>query len=113
MSPSNVLWKKALPLIMAPFKNAGIEPDVRLPESDVICRLNASALSRILSNILSNAVKYSDGGFYVSLNADGGLQFKIRPPDWMRFRSATCSTGFIPLPAEVKPPVWDFPLQKP
>lgn len=76
----NVSLKRALEESLAAyygaFKNAGIEPDVHLPESDVICRLNASALSRILSNILSNAVKYSDGGFYVSLNADGVLQFK-------------------------------------
>lgn len=76
----NISLKRALEESLAAyygaFKNAGIEPQIHLPESDVICRLNASALSRILSNILSNAVKYSDGGFCISLDTNGALQFK-------------------------------------
>ena len=76
----NISLKRALEESLAAyygaFKNAGIEPQIHLPESDVICRLNASALSRILSNILSNAVKYSDGGFCISLDTNGVLQFK-------------------------------------
>ncbi|WP_418490321.1 sensor histidine kinase [Frisingicoccus sp.] len=58
------------------FKKAGINPNIRLPETDVIRRLNSAALTRILSNIFSNAVKYSDGGFSVSLDAKGIFQFK-------------------------------------
>ena len=32
-------------------------------------------LARILSNIVSNAIKYSDGDFYVILEKDGTMQF--------------------------------------
>ena len=37
--------------------------------------LNAAALSRILSNILNNAVKYSDGDLSIELDAGGAIRF--------------------------------------
>ena len=58
------------------FKKAGIEPEIQLPEKDISRYLNASALSRILSNIISNAIKYSDGDFSVQLTEHGDICFK-------------------------------------
>lgn len=54
----------------------GIEPVVSIPEKRVERTLSRSALSRILENILSNAVKYSDGDLSVTLTEDGAIAFE-------------------------------------
>ena len=53
----------------------GIRPEIRMPEQAVQRTLNAAALSRILSNILNNAVKYSDGDLTIELDAGGAIRF--------------------------------------
>lgn len=62
------------------FKKAGIHPTVQLPEKDIRRCLNPSALSRILSNIVSNAAKYSDGDFSVRMNEHGTMRFINHAP---------------------------------
>lgn len=57
-----------------------IVPEVRLPEGEVTRRLDGEALSRILGNILSNAVKYSAGDLLVELTEEGGLSFANTAP---------------------------------
>ncbi len=54
----------------------GIQPSIDLPEEPVLRRLNAPALSRILNNILNNAVKYSDGDLSIRMSADGEIAFE-------------------------------------
>ncbi len=39
----------------------------------VWCELDLSALSRIFSNIISNALKYSDGDFHATMKLEGFL----------------------------------------
>ena len=56
----------------------GIQPEIRMPEAPVLRTLNAAALSRIFSNILNNAVKYSDGDLSIALSADGTIRFSNR-----------------------------------
>lgn len=60
----------------AAFIQAGIEPQIVLPEKPVYGMLNRQAFSRILSNIIGNAIKYSDGDFYVTLEDSGRMHFK-------------------------------------
>ena len=62
------------------FKKAGIEPNIQLPENEVFRCLNPTALSRILSNIVSNAAKYSDGDFSVQMDTEGTLRFINHAP---------------------------------
>lgn len=59
----------------AALEGKGIHTEISLPESPVWRTLDASALSRIFSNIVSNAVKYSDGDFSVSMSKDGRIVF--------------------------------------
>ena len=59
----------------------GVRPEVELPEKPVIRRLDREALGRILSNILSNAVKYSSGRLRVKLDGDGTLTFSNPAPE--------------------------------
>lgn len=57
------------------MQEKGIQPQIRLPEEPVFRDLDAGALSRVFSNIISNALKYSDGDFAVSLEPDGCITF--------------------------------------
>lgn len=58
------------------FSSRGIVPEVSMPEEQVICLADSEALSRVLSNILNNAAKYSDGDLFVSLSNDGEISFE-------------------------------------
>ena len=57
------------------MRKKGIEPHIRLPEEPVFRALDAVALNRIFSNIISNALKYTDGDFSVSMEQDGRITF--------------------------------------
>lgn len=59
----------------AVLKERGIEPVISMPDEKVVRRLNADALSRILGNIMSNAVKYSDGDLDITLTVEGEITF--------------------------------------
>ncbi len=50
---------------------AGMRPEIRLTKNAVKRHLNRQAVSRIFSNIISNALKYSSGDLQISLD-DGG-----------------------------------------
>ena len=49
-----------------------------MPEKSVVRQLDTVALRRIFDNILSNAVKYSDGDLAVSLLPDGAVMVSNR-----------------------------------
>lgn len=52
-----------------------ITPDISIPEERIERFLDPSAVSRIFSNIISNAMKYSDGDFSVQMDCDGKTVF--------------------------------------
>ncbi|MBO5968651.1 MAG: HAMP domain-containing histidine kinase, partial [Clostridia bacterium] len=54
---------------------AGITPDIHLPAKPIWRRLDSTALTRIFSNIINNAIKYTDGDFLVALDEDGSITF--------------------------------------
>ena len=62
------------------FSARGIAPEVELPETPVVRPLNREAVSRILSNVLSNAAKYSPGDLRIVLEKDGTLTFSNAAP---------------------------------
>ena len=72
--------EEALAAWYGAFSARGIAPEVKLPEEPVIRRLDREALGRILSNILSNAAKYSSGDLRVTLAGDGTLTFSNAAP---------------------------------
>lgn len=53
----------------------GITPNVQLPDEKVVRLLDRSALSRVFSNLLQNATRYSDGDLNVLLTAAGEIAF--------------------------------------
>lgn len=52
-----------------------IVPEISITDTRVERYLDRSALARIFGNIISNALKYSDGDFSVSLDSDGAITF--------------------------------------
>lgn len=72
--------EEALAAWYGAFSARGITPEVALPQKAIVRRLDREALGRILSNILSNAVKYSPGQLRVELTEDGTLTFSNPAP---------------------------------
>lgn len=59
----------------AVLKAKRIEPVVQMPEKKIICYGDKNAVSRIFENVLSNAVKYSEGDLQITLSEDGEITF--------------------------------------
>ena len=59
----------------AVMQEKGIQPEIELPEEPVYRELDVGAVSRIFSNIISNAMKYSDGDFTVTMTDSGSITF--------------------------------------
>lgn len=57
------------------LKLKGITPDITIPSDAVQRTLDSSAVTRIFSNILNNAIKYSDGDLFIRLQQDGTVTF--------------------------------------
>ena len=57
------------------FEQKNITPSISLLDGVIIRSLDKSALSRIFGNIISNAVKYSDGDFSVVMTESGEITF--------------------------------------
>ena len=50
------------------MKERGIQPEISLPEKPIWKELDVAAVNRIFSNIISNALKYSDGDLTVKMD---------------------------------------------
>ena len=59
----------------AVMQEKGIEPQIDLPEEPVYRNLDAGAVNRIFSNIIGNALKYSDGDLMVTMDGEGCITF--------------------------------------
>ena len=79
LKPENLDIKKKLEDALLSFYGGfvakGIEPRINMPDKPVIRSLDHDALNRIFSNIINNALKYSDGDFSVTLCNDGKITF--------------------------------------
>lgn len=71
----NHALEESLAALYAAFQERGITPKVQMPEDKIVRVLDRSALSRVLANLLSNAMKYSDGDLDICLSSTGEITF--------------------------------------
>lgn len=59
----------------AAMTEKGIDPKVRITERKIVRTLNRAELSRVFSNLLNNAIKYSGGDLEITMSDDGAVTF--------------------------------------
>lgn len=71
----NSVLEESIAAYYGALKERGIEPTVSITDNQIIRYLDRVALSRVFANILSNAVKYSDGGLEIKMTDSGEIAF--------------------------------------
>lgn len=71
----NEMLEESIAGFYVALKKRSINPNVQLPQNKVVRYLNPSILSRVLSNLLNNAIKYSDGDLDITLTEAGEIIF--------------------------------------
>lgn len=71
----NAVLEESIAAFYEELTKRQITPAIYMTEKRVNRNLNKAALSRIFSNILNNALKYSDGDLDITLQDDGTLIF--------------------------------------
>lgn len=71
----NSVLEESISAYYAALKGCNIIPNISIPEQKIKCRLNKGALCRIFGNVISNAIKYSDGDLNITLSENGEIVF--------------------------------------
>jgi hypothetical protein len=71
----NDVLEESIAAFYATLKGRNITPTISMPDTKVYCYLDRSALSRVFSNLLNNAIKYSDGDLDIVLTNNGEITF--------------------------------------
>ena len=71
----NGVLEESIASFYAALTSRGIRPQIHMSGKRIEKTLNREALSRVFSNILSNALKYSDGDLEITLRDNGEIVF--------------------------------------
>lgn len=71
----NAVLEESIAAFYAALTERGITPVIKMPEETITRQLNKAALSRVFSNILNNALKYSDGDLEIEMKDTGEFIF--------------------------------------
>ncbi len=71
----NRVLEESVAAFYTALNERGIRPKIQIPENDVIRTLDVSSLARVFSNLLNNAIKYSDGDLDITLSETGRIIF--------------------------------------
>lgn len=72
----NHLLEESIGSFYTVLKASNITPYITMPDEKIIRCLDSAALARVFSNLLNNAVKYSEGTLYITLTKTGEIYFK-------------------------------------
>ncbi len=76
----NGLLEESTAAFYTTLTERGITPNIQIPDEKIIRTLDRSALGRVFSNILHNAVKYSAGDLDITMTVDGVITFTNTAP---------------------------------
>lgn len=76
----NAALEESIAAYYAALTSRGIVPQIHLSGKRLEAQLNREALSRVFSNLLSNALKYSDGHLDITLSDLGEITFSNPAP---------------------------------
>lgn len=71
----NGVLEESIAAFYGALTSRNIQPEIHITENRIDRQLNREALGRVFSNILNNALKYSDGDLEVFLHDDGEIIF--------------------------------------
>lgn len=71
----NNILEESIAAFYTALKERGIAPNILMPKVQVIRTLDRASLLRIFSNLLNNAIKYSDGDLDITLSETGEIIF--------------------------------------
>lgn len=71
----NGVLEESIASFYTALSERNIAPNIQIPEEKVIRTVDRSALVRVFSNLLNNAIKYSDGDLDITLTTTGSIIF--------------------------------------
>lgn len=71
----NSVLEESIAAFYTALTSRGIQPQIHMSGKRIEKQLNREALSRVFSNILNNALKYSDGDLEITLRDEGEIVF--------------------------------------
>jgi hypothetical protein len=71
----NDVLEESIAAFYAALKEKNITPNINITETKIVRSLDCQALSRVFSNLMNNAVKYSDGDLDITLSDMGEITF--------------------------------------
>lgn len=71
----NRVLQESIAAFYADFLACNITPKIQMTENKIVRQADPDALSRVFANLMSNAVKYSDGDLDIVLAPDGEITF--------------------------------------
>lgn len=71
----NGVLEESIAAFYAALNSRGIQPQIHMSGKRIAKQLSREALARVFSNILNNALKYSDGDLEITLRDDGEIVF--------------------------------------
>lgn len=71
----NAVLEESIAAFYTALSKRGITPTIQMPENNIVRTFDRSALARIFSNLLNNAIKYSDGDLNITLSETGEITF--------------------------------------
>ena len=71
----NGVLEESIAAFYGALTSRNIQPEIHITENRIEHQLNREALGRVFSNILNNALKYSDGDLFITLRDDGEIIF--------------------------------------
>lgn len=77
----NAVLEESIAAFYGIIKQSGINPEISLPEENIVKNLDKDAVMRIFSNIISNALRYGGGDLNITLDKNAKIIFSNSAPN--------------------------------